>query len=1353
MKKPSVWDPTSIASGVLDEAKKDNFPLGTLRLYTGKMANGNVSSHIYVKVGGKKPWAYYATYPSAKASAAIAAGAMIIIDGKVTGPATPENCALFGVKHPYAGQTLPPLVKGGSKSLGTVGADGVVALNPDSVKEMDDAIAVAKGEAPAPATGETPVAPVPPVAPAPEPEWTTVLDDLAQAAYNDINGLTSAGLAAWAKKNKALAAAVSARYGLKPADVAYLAAQIQKSGVAATIQSNGAQEGGSGASGLIYDAIHKISQDYVDFAAASISPPLKVNVADFESALSSATLHSATTADSVAAFVNNMADLVSEVDKDPTSEGVAKLKSQALTSLLKAENELKALLANVDFNKQQMATEPLLKDHLSPESKKQLSDLNASASYLSDTLAKYKKIYDEQEQVIDKALEAKLAQKQAENKKLADLAKFLKDIGFFDPKKQQDILASPTITKQLATKFGADWQTKAAAGAAALGVPLTTTAPPISGGVVTAPTLNPAPPPPPTPAATPSTKKPEPATAPAAPSGSGLALPELPSLAALKKGGSAKSLGGAGKKDFYSLGKDKYLVKLAFEKDGSGKAKPFAAVAQEVFSTVALAVRPDHVPIRVDKDETGATVTVQPFYEGSSSLDGVDPSALSDQDKLDVATEHLLDWMLSQHDSYAGNLIRRKDGRVVGVDKEQAFRFFPHDKLDVDYNPNPIEPYYNGFWRAFRDNKMGFDVQGMQDVVDKVDALPDAAYSEQLQKYAQSIWPTESTKQAKFVKAALERKQNIRPDFEKFVTDLYRKRTGKMSGTFTFAHGWNEAGGIPTPAKKSMQKVTAKEWAIHLKIQEKEFLPTEGPQKGQADPTKLVLRVHNTQDKSLLEQFLKDTGIKTIGPIFTGKTYHMVVVDKKTYQETTFEKELEKPIEIDPEDSGAVVDLEPHKAAEMNNQDLGQVENDQLGPLGKRFSSDALGVEGQYMRVRRVIDKNGKPYYQFQFKLRPALAASLLPGSSGKYEFPKLGYQPGSDSLVESGEHVHTLNGRKYKSGSSDAFFYSDSAKYTFMNSVTMRVRPKAGQSVKDAFAETLEAMRPGLAAELLKNPTPEEREIAKLARLYWAADPLKADALTAADHNIEELKKRLGKLGFSDADYAKIEERETYPGLQSHVLPGRHKKLAGGKFRFMFNGISDLSAAVSVLKLGLLGISERAAAGISLKGGSVPQDIESGAGDQILARPITESGLSKSLTGHAFHGEYQAIIDPSEADRLDCYVHMQDAYGSCNPYAGNGSHAWNHRKTVEACMTQQQSSYVPSAEIMFRKGIARSKILRIVCQSEFSRSSLIQAAKAAGIVEYNGVSIESFIVVAHTCNDAYVKAVQPALAKAGAGK
>lgn len=943
---------------------------------------------------------------------------------------------------------------------------------------------------------------------------------------------------------------------------------------------------------------------------------------------------------------------------------------------------------------------------------------------------------------------------------MGDLVTFLKAVGFGDASKQKAFLDSPAFKNQVANKFGKSWLKNLAKNAPILGIDPVTLEPtkkkkdpesavattsigsvPAFGGAAPVPQAMPA-----------QAEKPAPADL--APQGQGVALvpPQVPALAQLKKGTSAKSLGGAGKKDFYN-GKSgqKYLVKLAIEKNSGGIAKPFAAIAQEVFSTVAIAVRPDHVPIKVDTNADGNVVTIQPFLDRGDppTLAADSATSLTDTEKEDVANEHVLDWLMSQHDSYYENFVRRKDGRIVGVDKEQCFRFFPDDKLDVNYNPNPIEPFYNAFWKAFADKSMAFDPKSMKETIENVEAISDFDYCKQVDRYAKSIWPSEVNKQVKFVAAALERKKNIRADFEKFITGLYQKREANPKGTFTFKKGWDPTGTVASakPTKK-MTTVKAKEWAASLGIKEYDYIPADGPNAGTKDPTKITLKISKGMPKETLEKFAKDAGLTNIGQIVTGGNYHMAFFDKAAYQASSFEKELEKPIEIDPEDSAAVVEVDPHKTAEMNNQDLAKVEDEQLGPLGKRYASDGSGIEGQCMKVKRVLDDGGQPYYSFQFKMRPAMAKSLIGGKAGIHKFPKLTYQPGSDALHEVGTSVGgdaQLSGNKWKAGKSEAFIYTDSEKYSFMNTCVIKVRPKAKQTVKEAFAEALEAMRPGLSAELLKNPSDEDREVAKLARFLWAIAPQQADALTQADHNLDTLKKKLYGLGMDDNDFAHIEEHETYPGLQSHVLPGRHKKLAGGKFKFMFNGISDLNAAVSILKLGLLGISERAAAGIPLSGASVSADVGTGAGDQMLLRPVTESGFGHSLQGHYAGGQYQAIVSPDEADRLDSYMHSGDAFGCCNPNGSNSS-SWNNRKSLEKAMMSQQQDYHSAAEIMFRKGIARSKILRMACGSESARQDLVSAAKAQGIVEVNGMSIENFVVVAKTNQEAYDKCVKPAL-------
>jgi len=856
-------------------------------------------------------------------------------------------------------------------------------------------------------------------------------------------------------------------------------------------------------------------------------------------------------------------------------------------------------------------------------------------------------------------------------------------------------------------------------------------------------------------------EKPAPAVAPTSPAHGTTPLVAgggLPPMSQLKHKRSAAGLGGAGKKDIYvdSQGQE-YLVKVAVEKDDPTKAKPYAAAIQEAFATVALAVRPDHIPIAVGA-VGGKPATVQPLIARSETptLEGVKVTKLSDQDKADVATEHVLDWLMSQHDSYSGNFIRRKDdGRIVGVDKEQAFRFFPNDKLDVDYNPNPIAPYYNEFWGAFRDKKLNIPDAAwasMGEAIGKVEGISDSDYVDTLDKYAKALYPKEPAKRYKFLQAAVERKHALRSDFEGFLTGLHRKREDNAVGTFTFAHGWDATGKkvAVNVKKKNIQKLSAEEWAIHEGIKPYDFKPTDGPNAGKTDPSKKTLKVAKSdlaaQEK--LEKFMKDLGLKPIAPLVVGGQYLMAFVNTADYKAVSIEKEIDQPIAIDAEDYSIDIELSPHAVADLNSKDLHELDHTTpLGPVGKRYSAGGLGIEGQTMKAKRIVDPDGSLSYLFCFKLRGHRTAKgnyfsttdVPKGQPVEYHFPGLSYQPGKDAVADKGNTVYKIDDtEKWVNGESTVHFVRSSVQFAFMGSVYARVRPKAGQAVREALAETLDTMKPGLSKEVLRDPTPEEQEVAKLARLLWAVAPQESDGLSKEDFTVAGLQARLAKHNYGPEHIAKIEEHETFPGLHSHVLPGRHKKMP---HKFLFQGLGDtgVDVAVSVMKVGLLGINERATFGINPSGSSVAADVHSGGGDQALFRAVTESGFGESFHGHLAAGTYQAIVRPDEVDRLDSYMFHGDTYGCCNPDNSNGS-SWKARKTVEVQMKAQASHYSTGAEIMFRKGVTKSQLVAITASSAAARTKLIKAAKDAGVLEVNGISIESFVVVATQLGDAYAK-------------
>lgn len=302
-----------------------------------------------------------------------------------------------------------------------------------------------------------------------------------------------------------------------------------------------------------------------------------------------------------------------------------------------------------------------------------------------------------------------------------------------------------------------------------------------------------------------------------------LAAPTLPSIASLKHMGKATGIGGAGEKHFFTDddGK-KWLLKVAAAK-GGGAAEPFKAAAQTFFSKVGLAVKPSTVPIG-PTEFAGKPATLQPWLgDNLKSLSGLSPSALTPAQKKDVADEHVLDWLMSQHDTHGGNLVKKADGSIVGIDKEQAFKYLlPNskwtastpegDKLSTDYHPNAQygeqPPYYNQFWGEFADGKNDFDPTVMKDAIAAIEAIPNDQYAKDLADYASLAFPNDAGKQSQLITKALDRKINIRSEFENFITAQYQKRT-KKKGKFTYAGGWVPEGAVVTAPAATSQPIPA----------------------------------------------------------------------------------------------------------------------------------------------------------------------------------------------------------------------------------------------------------------------------------------------------------------------------------------------------------------------------------------------------------------------------------------------------------------------------------------------------------------------------------------------------------------
>lgn len=152
---------------------------------------------------------------------------------------------------------------------------------------------------------------------------------------------------------------------------------------------------------------------------------------------------------------------------------------------------------------------------------------------------------------------------------------------------------------------------------------------------------------------------------------------------------------------------------------------------------------------------------------------------------LDAMAEHVIDWVISNHDSHGGNLLLTPDGQhVYGIDKGQAGRFFGNDKLAEGYKAsNPEYTWYDNVYADIRQGLMPQDVadQFRDHVLRKAAAVStrsEKQHREMLTRMFEhhnaSAMPKGMSKDA-VIDAYMARRKAAFDDFSKLYQDLYKK--------------------------------------------------------------------------------------------------------------------------------------------------------------------------------------------------------------------------------------------------------------------------------------------------------------------------------------------------------------------------------------------------------------------------------------------------------------------------------------------------------------------------------------------------------------------------------------------------
>ncbi len=233
-------------------------------------------------------------------------------------------------------------------------------------------------------------------------------------------------------------------------------------------------------------------------------------------------------------------------------------------------------------------------------------------------------------------------------------------------------------------------------------------------------------------------------------------------------------VGGAHAKEFWTdEAGERWLFKPA-----ERAADDFIAHGEEAAYKIARLIDPDAIEVRTVRlnGKTGSIQKWRTDLKREIDFDGMSPVDLTTLDIERVQREHVVDWLIANHDGHAKQFLRARDGRVYGIDKGQAFKHLGEDRLSIDYHPNgrfgEQEPFYNTLFRAVKAGDVEVDPAVTLRTIREVEKIPDEDYLAILRPYAEGRFGRNEAQKRAFYETALSRKRNLRRDFEAYYADV-----------------------------------------------------------------------------------------------------------------------------------------------------------------------------------------------------------------------------------------------------------------------------------------------------------------------------------------------------------------------------------------------------------------------------------------------------------------------------------------------------------------------------------------------------------------------------------------------------
>lgn len=759
----------------------------------------------------------------------------------------------------------------------------------------------------------------------------------------------------------------------------------------------------------------------------------------------------------------------------------------------------------------------------------------------------------------------------------------------------------------------------------------------------------------------------------------------------------------------------------------SGKAEPFRAYIQEAGYKVQGIVDPDSavpcgtITLNTPKGakfgaaqltitDTDPSFNLKAWQNGSGAAPSADVIA-------QLQRENVTDWLMCNYDSHGGNyLLQQSTGRVIGVDKEQAFRYIGKAEaqtMSYTFHPNSIygetEPIYNTIYRKFAHGEIDMNLNDTLVYIKRIEAVPDAEYREIFRSYAEALYG-KGNKAEQLLDQIVSRKNNVRATFETFYSELLTERKGKTT-TFQFVDSLSNSAAQPLQATAMSSKVLSGMSLPDLQAvaKKKGIKYAWNMNKTQlvdaiSDPTKTAQIVQDAKDRAY------GIGTKPRTPKATPATAPKTPTAK-------------------------------HPKIEGITQ-LGEAMEDfdtalaQKGIRGVSLISDSAALEGMQTNLRKIT-VDGKDGYELSGKLtntrwqqanKQIEAATSSSGSwqfqqtTGKIDFsqPAINFtaiSPQRYSIptryIRNGEDVLVLAG---KNCSNDA--------RAMMGEFNIRVFASNG---KDAARQAQALLNQVQLDDIMDDVDAASLERYKKMRLIWQHDPSIAAKLDPMKSTDAAIQSALNKLGITQQRVDKVRLVEITDGYFTLVDDSMEALTKAKGVAYVWSGVGrNASGIADIIESGeMMCSTQRLKRGIFGSGASVSSDIQTGGAENIFTRIAMKGQVGKKEYSSSFAGGgARFLFDNSVLNRTDWYAFTGDEFGT------TVANTFNGRLGAAAHFDELNSSYYSANECMFRKSLNLSDLTAIRCDTDSLRADIIDELHKRGIYEINGIKVEDFIKV-----------------------